>query len=67
MALVGDAYGSQGLSAGAGSPPLTARLAVPYHSIPTAFAGFNAPFRKNSWQALSPELRQAAASSRCER
>ncbi|OLE38398.1 MAG: hypothetical protein AUG48_01875 [Actinobacteria bacterium 13_1_20CM_3_68_9] len=61
MALVGGAYGSQGVTAGAGSPPLTARLAGPYHSIPTAFAGFNAPFRKNSWQALSPELRQAAA------
>lgn len=41
--------------------PLPARTAAPYHSIPPAFAGLNAPFRKNSWLALSPRLREAAA------
>jgi hypothetical protein len=40
---------------------LTARPAGAYHPIPNAYAGFNAPFWGNSWQALSPALRQAAA------
>jgi hypothetical protein len=38
-----------------------AQTPAPYHSIPSAFAGLNAPFRKNSWLALTPELRDAAA------
>ncbi len=61
IALVSVAYPSQGTTAGSGLRPLGARPASGYHPIPTGFAGFNAPFRKNSWQALSPELRQAAA------
>jgi hypothetical protein len=59
--LLGGAYASQGTTASSGSRPLTTRPAARYHSIPAAFAGFNAPFRKNSWLALTPELRQAAA------
>ena len=43
-----------------GSRPLSARPAAGYHQIPTAFAGFNSPFRKNP-EALSPRLSQAAA------
>jgi hypothetical protein len=61
IALVSGAYPSQGTTAGSGLRPLSARPTSGYHPIPTAFAGFNAPFRKNSWQALSPELGQAAA------
>jgi hypothetical protein len=59
--LVSGAYVSQGRTASSGSRPLTTRPAAPYHPIPAAFAGFNAPFRKNAWLALTPELRQAAA------
>ncbi len=61
ISLVSGAYASQGRTAGSGSRSLTARPAAPYHPIPAAFAGFNAPFRKNAWQALSPQLHQAAA------
>ena len=61
LALASGAYASKGETAGSGSRPLSARPAAGYHQIPTAFAGFNAPFRKNSWQALTPELGQAAA------
>ena len=52
MALLGGGFASQGTTASAGSRPLTARPADRLHSIPAAFAGFNAPFRKNSWLAL---------------
>jgi hypothetical protein len=55
------AYASPGVTAGSAAGPLTARPAQHYHPIPAAYAGFNAPFRKNSWLALTPELRQAAA------
>jgi hypothetical protein len=41
---------------------LTARATARYHLIPSSFAGFNAPFRKNSAQALTPQLHQATAS-----
>lgn len=61
IALVGGASAAQGTTADSGSRPLTARPAARYHAIPTGFAGFNAPFRKNAWQALTPELRQATA------
>jgi hypothetical protein len=61
IVLVSGAYASEGKTASSGSRPLTARPAARYHAIPVAFAGFNAPFRKNSWQALTPELWQAAA------
>jgi hypothetical protein len=61
IVLLGGAHASQGTTATSGSRPLTARPAAGDHSIPAAFAGFNAPFRKNSWLALRPELRQAAA------
>ena len=61
IVLLGGAYTSRGGGATTGATPLTARAATRYHAIPSAFAGFNAPFRKNSWQALTPELRQAAA------
>ena len=55
------AHGPPGSAAAPDQPPLTARPAGPYRSLPSAFAGFNAPFRKNSWLALAPELRRAAA------
>jgi hypothetical protein len=61
IVLLGAAQAAQGTTASSGSKALTARPADGYHSIPNAFAGFNAPFRKNSWLALTPELRQAAA------
>jgi hypothetical protein len=61
IVLVSGAYASEGKTASSGSRALTARPAARYHPIPSSFAGFNAPFRKNSWQALTPELRQAAA------
>jgi hypothetical protein len=41
--------------------PLTVRPAGAYHRLPLAYAGFNAPFRRNSWQARSPGLHQAVA------
>ena len=40
---------------------LTVRSASGYHRLPLAYAGFNAPFRRNSWQAPSPRLHQAVA------
>jgi hypothetical protein len=61
MMLVGG-YASLGETASSGPRSLTAQPAARYHPIPAAFAGFNAPFWRNSWQALSPRLRQAAAS-----
>jgi len=61
IALMSGEYASRCRKAGTGSRSLTARPAAPYHPIPAAFAGFNAPFRKNAWQALSPQLHEAAA------
>jgi hypothetical protein len=58
------AYASSGVAAGSDAMPLTARPAERYHPIPAAYAGFNAPFWGNSWQARSPALRQAAANLR---
>jgi hypothetical protein len=60
--FVAGVFAAPARTAGEGTKLLTARPAARYHPIPTAFAGFNAPFWRNSWQALSPELRQAAAS-----
>jgi hypothetical protein len=59
--LLVSASASMGDAAGSLRQPLAAQPAAPYHSIPPAFAGLNAPFRKNSWLALTPELREAAA------
>jgi hypothetical protein len=61
IALLGGGFASQGTTASSGSRPLTARPADRLHPVAPAFAGLNAPFRKNSWLALTPELRQAAA------
>jgi hypothetical protein len=60
--LLCGAYTSQGGGATSGAKALTAQSPARYHPIPSSFAGFNAPFRKNSWQALTPELHQATAS-----
>ena len=43
---------------------LTVRPASGYHRLPLAYAGFNAPFRRSSWQARSPRLHQAVAALR---
>src|SRR5262245_53193346 len=43
---------------------LTVRPASGYHRLPLAYAGFNAPFRRNSWQARSPRLHEAVAGLR---
>jgi hypothetical protein len=51
-------------AADAGTEPLSLRSAGSYHQVPASFAGFNAPFRRNSWQAASPRLHQAAAALR---
>ena len=54
-----------GLAATAGaSKPLRALADSPYHRLPSDFAGFNAPFRSNSWQVSSPRLHEAAAALR---
>jgi hypothetical protein len=54
--------GAQGApAAGAAGGPLTVRPASGYHRLPLAYAGFNAPFRRNSWQARSPRLHTAVA------
>jgi hypothetical protein len=47
--------------ADAAQAPLTVRPAGGYHRLPIAYAGFNAPFRRNSWQARSPGLHRAVA------
>jgi hypothetical protein len=44
-----------------GSGPLTAGPATGYHRLASSFAGFNAPFRLNSWEARSPRLHAAVA------
>src|SRR5262245_26494880 len=41
--------------------PLTVRASGVYHRLPLAYAGFNAPFRRNSWQARSQRLHEAVA------
>ncbi len=46
------------------SKPLRALADSPYHRLPPAFAGFNMPFRSNSWQVSSPRLHEAAAALR---
>ena len=48
-------------AAGASEGPLTVRPASRYHQLALAYAGFNAPFRRNSWQASSPRLHEAVA------
>jgi hypothetical protein len=45
----------------AAQAPLTVRPASRYHKLPLAYAGFNAPFRRNSWQARSARLHEAVA------
>jgi hypothetical protein len=47
--------------ASASQGPLTVRPASGYHRLPLAYAGFNAPFRRNSWQARSQRLHEAVA------
>ncbi len=46
------------------SKPLRVLADSPYRRLPSAFAGFNAPFRLNSWQVSSPGLHEAAAGLR---
>jgi hypothetical protein len=58
LAMAG-AQGAIACQAAAAPRPLAASPATRYHQLPPAFAGFNAPFRLNSWQARSPELHQA--------
>jgi len=41
--------------------PLLAQPGGRYHGVPSDFAGLNAPFRRNSWQAGDPRLSQATA------
>jgi hypothetical protein len=53
-----------GEATGRSRQPLALRAAASYHALPSAFAGFNSPFRKNSRLALAPELRRAAAGLR---
>jgi hypothetical protein len=60
LALAG-LQGAIACQAAAAPQALTASPASRYHRLPPAFAGFNVPFRLNSWQARSPELHQAVA------
>lgn len=53
-----------GRTTGGASKPLRALADSPYHRLPSDFAGFNAPFRLNSWQVSSPQLHEAAAGLR---
>jgi hypothetical protein len=53
--------GHVALAAGAAERPLAVRAAGAYHRLPPAYAGFNAPFRRNAWQARSPRLHRAVA------
>jgi hypothetical protein len=46
------------------SKPLRALADSPYRRLPSDFAGFNTPFRLNSWQVSSPHLHDAAAALR---
>ena len=52
------------LAAAAAAEPLRVSPAGRSHKIAPAFAGFNAPFRLNSWQARSPALHEAVAGLR---
>lgn len=61
LALAGVQSALQEAAGAAAPKPLRALAAGRYHQIPSAFAGFNAPFRLNSWQARSPRLHQAVA------
>jgi hypothetical protein len=61
IVLLGGAYTSRRAGATTGAKPLTAQPAARYHTLPAAFAGFNAPFRDNSWQALTQRLHEATA------
>jgi hypothetical protein len=49
------------LVAAAVAEPLRVSPTGRSHRIGPAFAGFNVPFRRNSWQVRSPRLHQAAA------
>ena len=50
--------------ASAGIGPLAVTRDGGSHRLAPAFAGFNSPFRLNSWQALSPRLHEAVAGLR---
>ncbi|MGH2926433.1 MAG: hypothetical protein ACRDK1_10750, partial [Solirubrobacterales bacterium] len=51
---------SHDVAAGA-SEPLAVTRAGGSHRLAPAFAGLNSPFRRNSWEALSPGLHRAVA------